>query len=49
MQTFLVKDIVRHEVVRVLSEKLRVNDSLALGMSMSGLLVAVIAVSWYKC
>jgi len=45
MYTFVLTDQVRQDLIRVLSSKLKVNDTIALCMSMSGLFVAVLAVS----
>jgi hypothetical protein len=45
MYGFIIKDSVRQELVRVLSAKVKVNDTVALVLSMTGMFVAVLAVS----
>jgi hypothetical protein len=45
MLNYFVKESVRLEIIKVLSAKLKVNDTAALILSMSGMLVAVLAVS----
>jgi hypothetical protein len=46
MYGFIIKDSVRQELVRVLSAKVKVNDTVALVLSMTGMFVAVLAVSF---
>ena len=45
MYGFIIKESVRQELVRVLSAKVKVNDTVALVLSMTGMFVAVLAVS----
>jgi hypothetical protein len=47
MYGFIIKDSVRQELVRVLSAKVKVNDTIALILSMTGMFVAVLAVSFW--